>query len=163
MFILRNTSSFTNFHFFSTMGRVKPQGQCARSIPLQTWLRPTAFKKKKNYCLCVRVKRCRSQRTTHERVDPRLLWPRSRDFERRFGLTPAMVEFRAGEFFRSSIYITEGDDPAGKGHPIPVFLKVIYLYFPIYLTFFFFITVVIEALHRMCSIHFVLRSKREKR
>ena len=29
------------------MGRVIPRGQCARSMPLETWLRPTAFMKKK--------------------------------------------------------------------------------------------------------------------
>ena len=120
MFMLRNTLSFTNFYFFSTMGYVILQGQCARSMLLQTWLRPTAFK------------------------------------------NGAIVEFLAGDFFRSSIYITEGDHPAGKGHPIPVFQKVIYLYFPLYLTLCF-LPVVIEPLHRMCSIHFVPRSKKEKR
>ena len=49
------------------------------------------------------VKRCRAQHTTRSHVDPRVLWPRSRDFERRFRLTPAMVEYLAGEFYNSSI------------------------------------------------------------
>ena len=74
------------------------------------------------------MKRCRAQRTTRPRVDPRVLWPRSRDFERRFRLTPAMVEYLAGQFYNSSIYVTEGDDPDGKGHPIPVFQKVFVLF-----------------------------------
>ena len=34
-------------HFLAVMGRVIPNGQCARSMPLSTWLRPNAFKKKK--------------------------------------------------------------------------------------------------------------------
>ena len=133
MFILRNTSSFTNFYFFSTMGRVIPRGHSARSMPLQTWLHTTALKKKKEL-----PPWCRGEEVLFSVYHTRkVLWHQSRDFECRFRLTPAMVEFLAGEFFRSSIYITEGEDPAGKGHPIPVFLKVIYLYFLIYLTFFF--------------------------
>ena len=35
-------------HFLAVMGRVIPNGQCARSMPLSTWLRPNAFKKKKS-------------------------------------------------------------------------------------------------------------------
>ena len=89
---------------------------------------PYAFKKKKNHCGGGGVKRCRAQRTTHPRVDPRVLWPRSRDFEKPFRLTPAMVEYLAGEFYNSSIYVMEGDDPDGKGHPIPVFQKVFVLF-----------------------------------
>ena len=100
-------------HFLAVMGRVIPNGQCARSMPLSTWLRPNAFKKKKNHRPC---------------VDPRVLWPRSRDFERRFRLTPAMVEYLAGQFYNSSIYVTEGDDPDGKGHQIPLFQKVLVLF-----------------------------------
>ena len=87
-----------------------------------------AFKKKKNHRRGGGVKRCRAQRTTRPCVDPRVLWPRSRDFERRFRLTPAMVEYLAGQFYNSSIYVTEGDDPDGKGHPIPVFQKVFVLF-----------------------------------
>ena len=115
-------------HFLAVMGRVIPNGQCARSMPLSTWLRPNAFKKKKNHRCGGGMKRCRAQRTTRPRVDPRVLWPRSRDFERRFWLTPAMVEYLAGQFYNSSIYVTEGDDPDGKGHPIPVFQKVFVLF-----------------------------------
>ena len=60
------------------------------------------------------------------RLDPRALWPRSCEFDKRYRLTPEMVEFLAGEFFRSSIYTTQCDDPDGKGHPIPVLQKVVY-------------------------------------
>ena len=106
------------------MGRVIPPGQSARTMPLETWLRPTAMRSKKRYRRGQGVKRCRSQRTNRPRLDPQVLWPRSREFEQRYRLTSEMVEFLAGEFFRSSIYTTQGDDPDGKGHPIPVFQKV---------------------------------------
>ena len=110
------------------MGCVIQKGQCARLMPLSPWLRPNAFKKEKNHRGGGGVKRCRAQRTTHPRVDPRVLWPRSRDFERHFRLTQAMVEYLAGQFYNSSICVTEGDDPDGKGHPIPVFQKVFVLF-----------------------------------
>ena len=107
------------------MGRVIPNGQCARSMPLSTWLRPNAFKKKKSSSWWGFEE---AQRTTRPRVDPRVLWPQSRHFERRFRLTPAMIEYLVGQFYNSSIYVTEGDDPDGKGHPIPVFQKVFVLF-----------------------------------
>ena len=57
-------------YFLAVMGRVIPNGQCARPIPLSTWLRPNTFQKKKNHCCGTGVKRCRAQRTTLLCVDP---------------------------------------------------------------------------------------------
>ena len=81
------------------MERVIPPGQSARTMPLETWLRPTAMRSKKLYRRGQGVKRCRSQQTSHPRLDPRALWPRSHEFEQLYRLTPEMVEFLAGEFF----------------------------------------------------------------
>ena len=81
--------------------------------------------RKKNHRHGAGVKRCQAQRTARPCVDPRVLWPRSRDFERHFRLTPATVEYLAGEFY---IYVKEGDDQDSKGHPIPVSQKVFVLF-----------------------------------
>ena len=119
---------FISFYFFVfsvIMAPTTVRSGAARCEPFSTWALPTVLKGKSK--LRHRpgdgIKRCRSTRIYKSRLDPRVEFPRPRDFEARYRLPPNMVEFLTEEFRRTP-FCPVREEYGDKGRPIPLFNKV---------------------------------------
>ena len=110
---------------FLVMAPTKDRAGAARCEPFSTWALPTVLQGKKKHPRRAGegIKRCRSTRVYKERIDPRLEFPRSRDFESRYRLPPKMVKFLTDEF-QASPFCPTKMEYGDKGRPIPLFNKV---------------------------------------